>query len=200
MENEKRILIACEFSGRVREAFKSRGWDAWSCDLLDTEIPGQHIKDDVLKHLDEDWDIMIAHPPCTHLSNSGQRWFTEGKKDYSLQKEAIAFAEALWKAPIPKIAIENPVGVLPNRSILGKSTQVINPWQFGDAENKRTCLWLKNLPKLIPTQIIPVEQRKNSVLLAPPSNHRWMDRSRTFHGIANAMAEQWGVRNGTKKI
>ncbi len=197
-----KVLIACEFSGIVREAFKKLGHDAWSCDLLDTEIPGQHIKDDVLNHLDDGWDLMIAHPPCTHLSVSGQRWFTQGKKDYALQREAIVFVEKLWNARIPKIAIENPVGILSTRSTLGKSTQTISPHLFGHELRKTTCLWLKELPKLNPSKIVGVQYvttksgRKWSKWFYDtsliPLEKRGHERSRTFPGIAEAMAEQWG--------
>ncbi len=189
-----KILIACEESQRVCIAFRKKGHEAYSCDILPCSggHTEWHIQDDVLKHLNDGWDMMIAHPPCTHLSVTGQRWFTEGKKDYQLQRDAIDFVEKLWKAPIDKIMIENPRSVLSTRSSLGKSTQTIQPWQFGEGENKTTCLWLKNLPKLIPTKIIQREERKNTVWLMPPSKNRALLRSKTFQGIADAMAEQWG--------
>ena len=203
-----RILIACEFSGIVREAFKKKGWDSWSCDILPSEIPGQHILDDVLNHLDENWDLMIAFPPCTHLSLSGQRWFVEGKKDYRLQNESIAFVEKLWDSDISKIAIENPIGILSTRSKLSKPAQIIQPYQFGETSQKSTCLWLKNLPKLKPTDIkepefvITKSGRKWTKWFSDtsklPSAIRGKERSRTFIGIANAMAEQWTL-SGVKK-
>ena len=186
----KRILIACEFSGIVREAFKKKGWDAWSCDLLPSEIEGQHIQDDVLKHLGDGWDMMIAHPPCTHLAVSGARWFCKKEKDQEL---ALEFVRQLMDAPIERIAVENPVSVISTR--IRKPDQIIQPWQFGETENKRTCLWLKNLPKLVPTHIIPIEQRTNNIHLMPPSPDRGKERSRTFQGIADAMAEQWSMRD-----
>ena len=192
-----KILIACEYSGIVRDAFSRNGHDAWSCDLLPTESEltkqeNKHIQGNVLEILNDGWDMMIAHPPCTHLSVSGQRWFTEGKKDYSLQREAIRFVEALWEANIEKIVIENPVSILSTRSKLGRATQTIQPYQFGEPVNKRTCLWLKNLHLLKPTKLIPKDERKHLIWLTPPSKDRGKIRSKTFPGIANAMAEQWG--------
>jgi len=179
-----RILVACEFSGIVREAFKAKGHDAWSCDLLPTEIPGQHIQGDVLDVLTWDWDLMIAHPPCTHLAVSGARWFKDKPKE---QKHALWFVEQLFNAPIFKIAIENPISIISSR--IRKPDQIIQPWQFGHGETKATCLWLKNLPKLTPTNI--VEGRKNRVHHEPPGPERWKNRSRTMPGIAAAMASQW---------
>lgn len=181
----KRILIACEFSGIVREAFKKEGWDAWSCDLLPTEIDGQHIQDDVLKHLNDGWDMMIGHPPCTHLAVSGARWFINKQTE---QKEAIQFFMALINAPIRHIAIENPISIMSTK--YKKPDQIIQPWQFGHGETKATCLWLKNLPLLKSTQI--VEDREQRVFRMPPSKNRWKERSRTYTGIALAMASQWG--------
>src|SRR5688572_3109106 len=179
------VLVACEFSGIVREAFKEKGHDAWSCDLLPTDIEGQHIQGDVLEVLDKGWDLMIAHPPCTHLAVSGARWF-KNKKDEQI--EALKFVSKLLEAPIPKIALENPVSIISSR--IRKPDQVIQPWQFGHGETKATCLWLKNLPKLQPTHI--VEGRQPRVHMMPPSPNRWKERSRTYQGIAEAMAEQWG--------
>lgn len=179
-----RVLVACEFSGIVREAFKARGHDAWSCDLLPTEIPGQHIQGDVLSILDAGWDLMIAHPPCTHLAVSGARWFKDKQVD---QQEALKFVRALLSAPILRIALENPVSIISTK--IRKPDQIIQPWMFGHGETKATCLWLKGLPKLIPTNI--VDGREGKVWKMPPSKTRWMDRSRTYQGIANAMAEQW---------
>ena len=178
------MLVACEFSGIVREAFKAKGHDAWSCDLLPTEIPGQHIQGDVLDVLTWDWDLMIAHPPCTHLAVSGARWFKDKPKE---QKHALWFVEQLFNAPIFKIAIENPISIISSR--IRKPDQIIQPWQFGHGETKATCLWLKNLPKLTPTNI--VEGRKNRVHHEPPGPERWKNRSRTMPGIADAMASQW---------
>lgn len=180
-----RVLVACEFSGTVREAFKAKGHDAWSCDLLPTEILGQHIQGDVLKVLNDGWDLMIAHPPCTHLAVSGSRWFKYKQKE---QQEALEFVEALMAAPIPKIAIENPVSVISSR--IRKPEQIIQPWQFGHGETKATCLWLKDLPKLTATNI--VDGREARVHKMPPSANRWKLRSRTYQGIADAMADQWG--------
>ena len=187
-----KVLVACEFSGIVREAFAKRGHDAWSCDLLPTEILGKHIQDDVLKHLNDGWDLMIAHPPCTHLAVSGARWFKDKKQE---QIEAINFVINLWLAPIEKIAIENPVSVLSTQ--WRKPDQIIQPWMFGQGETKTTCLWLKNLPLLKPTKI--VMGREGRVWKEPPSPERWKNRSRTFQGVANAMAEQFGSPKSQKE-
>ena len=181
-----RVLVGCEFSGIVRDAFLAAGHDAVSCDLLDTETPGPHIKGSVLDHLDDGWDLAIFHPPCTRLTVAGARWF-KGREDE--QREAIAFCEALWNCGILRIAIENPIGVLSTRSSLGKPTQIIHPWMFGHGETKATCLWLKNLPALVPANV--VEGRANRVHREPPGPERWKNRSRTYRGIARAMAEQW---------
>lgn len=180
-----RILIACEFSGIVREAFTLAGQDAWSCDLLDTEIPGQHIKGNVLEILSDNWDMMIAHPPCTRLAVSGARWFKFYRKE---QEEALDFVRMLLNAPIPRIALENPISVISSR--IRKPDQIIQPWQFGHGEVKATCLWLKNLPCLVPTNL--VSGRYPRVHLASPGPERWKERSRTLTGIADAMATQWG--------
>jgi len=184
-EDAMRVLVACEFSGIVREAFRAKGHDAWSFDLLPTEIPGQHIQEDVLKHLNEGWDIMIAHPPCTHLAVSGARWF---KGKLVEQQQALEFVQRLLNAPVPQIALENPVSIISSR--IRKPDQIIQPWQFGHGETKATCLWLKGLPKLQPTHI--VDGRVHRVHRAPPGPDRWKERSRTLPGIANAMATQWG--------
>lgn len=181
-----RVLIACEFSGIVREAFKARGHDAWSCDLLDTEIPGQHIKDDVLKHLNENWDLMIAHPPCTYLTVSGNRWFKDTER-YFERLDSAEFFFNLMFANIHKIAVENPIGVM--SGFYRKPDQIIQPWQFGHGETKAICLWLKNLPPLLPTEI--AQERKQRVFYESPGPERWKNRSRFFTGIASAMAEQW---------
>ena len=179
-----KILIACEFSGIVRDAFRARGHDAVSCDLLPSERPGPHIQGDVLKILKDGWDLMVAHPPCTHLSSSGARWW----KDKILeQSEALDFVRRLLEAPIRRIAIENPVGRL--GTVIGQPAQVVHPWEFGHGETKTTCLWLHGLMPLWPTEI--VKGRKAAVHTAPPSPDRWKFRSRTYPGIARAMAEQW---------
>lgn len=180
-----KVLIACEFSGIVREAFKAKGHDAWSCDLLDTEIPGQHIIDDVFKvHASTNWDLLIAFPPCTHLASSGARWFKNKVKE---QEDAIYFTQRLWALETPRIAIENPIGILSTH--IRKPDQIIQPWQFGHGETKATCLWLKGLLPLSPTNI--VEGRKPKVHYESPGPDRWKNRSRTYTGIAEAMAEQW---------
>lgn len=180
-----RILVACEYSGKVREAFRKLGHNAWSCDLLpaDDNSP-YHIQDDVLKHLDEDWDMMIAHPPCTHLAVSGARWFKDKETE---QLEALEFVRTLLNAPIDMIALENPISVISSK--IRKPDQIIQPWMFGHGETKATCLWLKNLPKLEPTNI--VDGRHGKVWRMPPSADRWKLRSETYQGIADAIAEQW---------
>lgn len=188
-----RVLVACEFSGIVREAFRKRGHDAWSCDLLPTEIPSNHIQDDVHKHLDGKWDLMIAHPPCTHLAVSGARWFAGKLKE---QEEAIRFFKAIADGPCKRIAIENPIGIMSTR--FRKPDQIIQPWQFGHGETKATCLWLKGLPKLVPTNL--VSGRTPRVHHAPPGPDRWKDRSRTLQGIADAMAEQWGTESPAGRL
>ena len=180
-----KILIACEFSGIVRDSLILRGHDAVSCDLLPTEKPGPHIQGDVLAVLGDGWDMMIAHPPCTHLAVSGARWF---KDKIPEQQAALDFVRALMDAPIPRIAIENPISIISSR--IRKPEQIIQPWQFGHGEVKATCLWLKGLPPLIPTNV--VQGRHARVHREPPSPDRWKNRSRTMSGIARAMAEQWG--------
>lgn len=183
-----KVLVACEYSGRVRDAFRSAGHDAWSCDLLESERDtGNHIIGNVLDHLNCGWDLMIAHPPCTHLAVSGARHF-EAKRADGRQQEAIEFFLALARAPIPRIAIENPVCIM--SSVWRKPDQTIQPWMFGHGETKATCLWLKGLPHLVPTNI--VSGRVPRVHYMPPSPDRWKERSRTYEGIAQAMAEQWG--------
>jgi hypothetical protein len=187
-----RVLVACEFSGVVRDAFRKRGHDAWSCDLLPADDGSEyHYQDDVRNVLGRGkpwailpWDLMIAHPPCTHLAVSGARWF---KNKQAEQAEALEFVRFLLDAPIPRIALENPVSIISSR--IRKPDQVIQPWQFGHGETKATCLWLKNLPKLKPTNI--VEGREARVHKLPPSPDRWKLRSVTYTGIAEAMAEQW---------
>jgi hypothetical protein len=179
-----RVLIACEFSGIVRKAFKVAGHDAWSCDLLPTEIPGQHIQGDVTSILGDNWDLMIAHPPCTYLAVSGARWF----KDRQIEQfEALKFVLLLMTAPINSICVESPVSVI--STLIRKPDQIIQPWMFGHGQMKKTCLWLKNLPVLTPTKIVP--GRVQEIHLMSPSKDRWKNRSRTYSGIANAMASQW---------
>lgn len=185
-----RVLISCEFSGIVREAFRKRGHDAWSVDLLDTEIPGQHIQTDIFTKsgkwkLGKKWDLMIAFPPCTHLAVSGARWFEEKQVE---QRKAIRFFLALMNAPIKRICLENPIGIM--STIYRKPDQIIQPWQFGHGETKATCLWLKNLSLLKSTRI--VSGRHARVHREPPGPDRWKNRSRTYQGIANAFAKQWG--------
>ncbi len=182
-----RVLIACEFSGTVRRAFRDRGHDAWSCDLLPAEDDSpHHIQGDVLACLFLGWDLMIAHPPCTHLCVSGARWFKDKQQE---QADALDFVRALMDAPIERIAIENPISVISTR--IRKPDQIIQPWQFGHGETKATCLWLKNLPKLAPTII--VDGRAAKVHRMAPGPDRWRERSRTYEGIASAMAWQWGT-------
>lgn len=180
-----RVLVACEYSGTVRDAFAARGHDAWSCDLLPTERLGNHIHGNVLQHLHRNWDLMIAHPPCTHLAVSGARWFKDKRAE---QAEALDFVRRLLDAPIPCIALENPVSIISSQ--IRRPDQIIQPWQFGHGETKATCLWLKNLPKLIPTNI--VDGREARIHKMPPGPDRWKERSRTYQGIADAMATQWG--------
>ena len=189
-----KILIACEFSGITREAFKGRGHDAWSCDLLPTEIPGQHLQGNVLDILDDNWDLMIAHPPCTHLAISGARWFKNKQVE---QVQALDFVRRLLEAPIEKIALENPISIISSK--IRKPDQIIQPWQFGHPESKATCLWLKGLPKLQPTNILtlPVSGRWSNQTPSGqnklgPSPDRWKERSKTYKGIAEAFASQWG--------
>lgn len=182
-----KILIACEYSGAVRDAFISQGHDAMSCDLLPTDAPGPHYQGDVRDVLDYPWDLMVAHPPCTHLSVSGARHFGDKKMD-GRQQSAVSFFMSLARAQIPMIAIENPVCIM--SSIWRKPDQVIQPWMFGHGETKATCLWLKGLPKLVPTDV--VEGRDPRIHHMPPSPDRWKLRSATYAGIAKAMADQWG--------
>lgn len=180
-----RVLVACEFSGVVRDAFAAQGHDAWSCDLIPTTKGDKHIVGDVQNILTDGWDLMIAHPPCTHLCVSGARWFKDKLPE---QAEALWFVDMLLNAPIPKIALENPISIISTR--IRKPDQIIQPWQFGHGETKATCLWLKNLPKLLPTDI--VEGREARIHRLPPTPDRWKLRSITFEGIAQAMAQQWG--------
>jgi len=184
-----RILVACEYSGRVRDAFIRRGHEAMSCDLLPTEAPGPHYQGPVEDVLHNGWDLMVAHPPCTHLAVSGSRHFPEKIAD-GRQQEALEFVRLLMDAPIERWAIENPVSVI--SSAIRKPDQIIQPWEHGHGEVKATCLWLKNLPKLKPSQC--VEGREERVWLMPPGPDRWKERSRTFEGVAEAMGDQWGGR------
>lgn len=179
-----RVLIACEFSGIVRDAFSLQGWEAMSCDLLPSEKEGNHYQGNVLDVLNQKWDLMIAHPPCTHLAVSGARWFKDKQKE---QKESLDFVRCLLEADIPHIALENPISIISSK--IRKPDQIIQPWQFGHGETKATCLWLKNLPALTPTNI--VGGRSPRVHHMAPSPNRWRERSRTYQGIADAMAEQW---------
>jgi len=184
-----RVLVACEFSGIVSKAFRDRGHDAYSVDLLPTEgDPEYHYQSNVLSVLrgTDPWQLMVAHPPCQHLAVSGARWFAEKQTE---QAEALRFVQQLMDAPIPKIAIENPVSIISTR--IRKPDQIIQPWMFGHGETKATCLWLKGLPKLVPTNI--VEGRQPRVHHASPGPDRWKERSRTLQGIADAMADQWGA-------
>ena len=181
-----RVLVACEFSGIVREAFRKQGHDAWSCDLLEAEDNSSyHIQANVLTVLSDGWDLMIAHPPCTHLAVSGARWFHLKEKE---QAEALQFVQTLLDSNIPKIALENPISIISSR--IRKPTQIIQPWMFGHGETKATCLWLKGLEPLKPTKI--VDGRVARVHFASPGPERWKERSRTLQGIADAMAVQWG--------
>lgn len=169
----------------MRDAFIARGHDAMSCDLLDTEVPGPHYKGDVFDVIDDGWDIMITHPPCTHLAVSGARWFKDKQNE---QKDALDFVRRLLGANIDRIALENPISII--SSHIRKPDQIIQPWQFGHGETKATCLWLKGLPRLTPTLV--VEGRDNRVHRMSPGPDRWRERSRTYTGIAEAMAQQWG--------
>jgi site-specific DNA-cytosine methylase len=180
-----KVLVACEYSGTVRDAFAKKGHEALSCDLLATDKPGKHYQGNVFDIINDGWDLMIAHPPCTHLAVSGARWF---KDKVIEQAEALDFVRGLMNADIDRICIENPVSIISSR--IRKPDQTIQPWQFGHGETKRTCLWLKGLPKLAPTNI--VDGRDQRIWKLPPSPNRWKVRSVTFQGIADAMANQWG--------
>ena len=191
-----RVLVACEYSGTVRDAFIRAGHDALSCDLLPTDSPGPHYQGDVRDILADGWDLMIAHPPCTHLAVSGARWFKDKQVE---QAEALDFVWLLLDAPIPRIALENPVSIISSR--IRKPDQIIQPYQYGHEATKTTCLWLKGLPHLVPTEIVGKGARhvtKSGKSLPewytlPPSPDRWKIRSATFPGIAAAMASQWGA-------
>lgn len=185
-----RILVACEYSGVVRDAFAGGGHDVMSCDLLPTDAPGQHYQGDMFDVIDYPWDLVIAHPPCTHLSVSGARHF-EAKRMDGRQQSAVSFFMQIVRrtAHVPMVAIENPVCIM--STLYRKPDQVIQPWQFGHGETKATCLWLKGLPLLTPTDV--VEGRENRIHRMPPSDDRWKLRSQTYTGIATAMADQWGT-------
>jgi site-specific DNA-cytosine methylase len=196
-----KVLVACEFSGTVRDAFKALGHHAVSCDLLPTETPGWHHEGDVRDILRQSWDLMIAHPPCTDLAVSGAAWFKEKIAD-GRQQRALDFVQMLMDAPIPRICIENPISVISSK--IRKPDQIIQPWMFGHLETKATCLWLKGLPKLIPTTDLKEETMKlperdrMRLHYLPPGPNRWKERSKTFHGIAYAMASQWSNLNESK--
>ncbi len=193
-----KVLVACEFSGIVREAFRASGHDAGSCDLLPTERAGPHYQGDVRDILGDGWDLMVAHPPCTYLSASGLHWNRRRPERQALTDAAVLFVQQLLDAPIPRIAVENPIGALSTR--IRKPDQIIQPWQFGHDASKATCLWLVNLPRLVPTDILPggrLARRANQTASGQnklsPSPDRWKQRSLTYPGIASAMADQWGI-------
>lgn len=191
-----KVLVACEFSGIVRDAFIKQGHDAWSCDILPTEAPGPHYEQDVFEVIDKGWDLMIAHPPCTFLTNAGVRWLynpdgSDNEERWQNMREGAEFFKRLLEADIPRIAAENPIMHRYGKEIVGvQQSQTIQPWQFGHGETKATCLWLKNLPLLEPTNI--VSGRQPRVHHASPGINRWKERSRTLQGIADAIAQQWG--------
>lgn len=194
----RRVLVACEYSGTVRDAFTRKGWYAKSCDLLPSDTPGPHHQGDVRDLLTQPWDLLIAFPPCTYLCSSGMHWTTRGLRDPKLTEDALDFVRTLLEAPIPRIALENPVGAISTR--IRKPDQIIHPWQFGHPESKTTCLWLKGLPLLVPTQILPkpangkwANQTGSGQNRLGPSPDRWKIRSKTYAGIAEAMASQWGA-------
>lgn len=196
-----RVLVACEFSGTVRDAFIAKGHDAMSCDLLPTEKPGPHYHGDVFDIIFDDWDLMIAHPPCTYVCSSGLHWNKRLPGREQKTVDAISFIDRLWRAPIKKKAFENPIGCLPKRSILGKASQIIQPWQFGHDASKATCIWVDGLPLLTHTKIVAprivdgkkrwANQTDSGQNNLGPSADRWALRSVTYQGIADAMAEQW---------
>jgi hypothetical protein len=196
-----KVLVACEYSGRVRDAFIARGHDAMSCDLLPTDAPGPHYQGDVTDIIHDGWDLMVAHPPCTYLSVSGMHWTTRGLRDPQLTEDALDFVRLLMAAPIERIAIENPISVISSR--IRKPDQIITPYQFGHDASKKTCLWLKGLPPLRPTHFIEPRivngrprwgnQTDSGQNKLAPSADRWKVRSETYEGIANAMASQWGA-------
>lgn len=196
-----RVLVACEYSGRVRDAFIRRGHEAMSCDILPTDSPGPHYQGDVQNILGDDWDLMVAHPPCTYMTNSGVTWLHKDPTRWAKLDDAAAFFKMLLDAPIEKIAVENPIMHKYAKERIGgvKQTQVIQPWMFGHTEQKATCLWLKNLPPLAPTNDVKAEMlqlpdnERQRLHYLPPSADRWKLRSTTYMGIAEAMANQWGA-------
>jgi hypothetical protein len=195
-----RVLVACEYSGTVRDAFIAKGHDAMSCDLLPTDVPGPHYTGSVFDIINDGWDLMVAHPPCTYLTNSGVSWLHKDPSRWEKLDDGAAFFKALLEADIPKIAVENPIMHKYAKERIGgvKQSQVIQPWMFGHTEQKATCLWLKNLPLLTETDNVKEEMMKldpkerQRLHYLPPSADRWKIRSKTYQGIADAMAEQWG--------
>lgn len=195
-----RVLVACEFSGTVRDVFTKTGHDATSCDILPTETQGKHYQGDVRELLDEDWDMIIAHPPCTYLTNSGVSWLYKDHSRWLHLKDGAEFFKLFLNCKAPKVCIENPIMHRHARELIGgKYSQIIQPWMFGHTEQKATCLWLKGLPNLVPTNNVKDEMMKLSskerqrLHYLPPSRDRWKIRSKTYQGIADAMAEQWGM-------
>lgn len=195
-----KVLVACEYSGRVRDAFTALEHDTTSCDLLPTETPGQHYQGSVLDILDDGWDLMVAHPPCTYLSNSGVRWLGTQEGRWEKMEEGASFFKQLLEADIPRVCIENPIMHGHGIQRIGgeKATQIVQPWMFGHTQKKATCLWLKGLPKLVPTEDVRAEMEGMSkaetqaIWYCPPGKDRQKIRSLTFPGIAKAMASQWG--------
>ena len=194
-----KVLIACEYSGTVRDAFRAAGHDALSCDLLPTDVPGEHYQGDVRDIINDGWDLMVAHPPCTYLCSSGLHWNKRRPERAQMTEDALEFVQFLLDAPIPRIALENPIGCIGTR--IRKADQTIQPWQFGHDASKSTCLWLKNLPLLTPTAVVEpriangkkrwANQTDSGQNRLPPSEDRWKIRSETYAGIAAAMVAQW---------
>jgi hypothetical protein len=195
-----RVLVACEYSGKVRRAFRKRGHDAWSCDLLPADDGSQyHIQGDVMYIINEGWDLLIGHPPCTYLCNSGVSWLHKQEGRWDKMRDGAEFFSLLWQSDVPRIAIENPIMHKYAKEIIGaEQTQTVQPWMFGHAESKATCLWLKGLDPLIETNNVKDEWKSlpkkeaQRLHMLPPSKDRWKLRSETYQGIADAMAEQWG--------
>ena len=195
-----KVLVACEYSGTVRDAFRAAGHDALSCDLLPTDVPGPHYQGDVTDIINDGWDLMVAHPPCTYLCSSGLHWNKRRPERAQMTEDALKFVQFLLDAPIPRIALENPIGCIGTR--IRKADQTIQPWQFGHDASKSTCLWLKNLPLLTPTAVVEpriangkkrwANQTDSGQNRLPPSEDRWKIRSETYAGIAAAMVAQWG--------
>ena len=194
-----KVLVACEYSGTVRDAFRAAGHDALSCDLLPTDVPGPHYQGDVTDIINDGWDLMVAHPPCTYLCSSGLHWNKRRPERAQMTEDALKFVQFLLDAPIPRIALENPIGCIGTR--IRKADQTIQPWQFGHDASKSTCLWLKNLPLLTPTAVVEpriangkkrwANQTDSGQNRLPPSEDRWKIRSETYAGIAAAMVAQW---------